>query len=61
MESDDDVLNSPSREHSDRELSHDPLPSDGSQATNATGNAPTEGDEGGAGNVDATHAEPEDD
>lgn len=61
MENDDDFLNARIRERRDREPSRDPLPSDGSQGTNATGNAPTEGDEGGAGTQDRPHAEPEDD
>ncbi len=61
MESNDDSMNSPIRERRDREPSHDPLPSDGTEGTNATGNAPTEGDEGGAGTEDRPHEEPEDD
>jgi hypothetical protein len=61
MEGNDDVLNSPDPERSVREPSRDPLPSDGSQGTNPTDNAPTEGDEGGAGTEDRPHSEPEDD
>jgi hypothetical protein len=61
MEHDHELTNPPIRERTDREPSRDPLPSDGSQGTNATGNAPTEGDEGGAGIEGSPHAEPEDD
>jgi hypothetical protein len=61
METDNDALNVPILQPGDREPSPNPLPSDASHGTNATGNAPSEGDEGGAGIEDGPHAEPEDD
>ena len=59
MNPDNEVVNPSIRERSDQEPSPDPLPAGGSQATNATGNAPTEGDEGGAGTEDTPQIEPE--
>jgi hypothetical protein len=61
METDDESLNVPILQRRDREPSPNPLPSDASQSTNATSNAPSEGDEGGAGIEGSPHAEPEDD
>jgi hypothetical protein len=61
MESDDDSMNSPIGERRDNEPSRDPVPADGTKGGNPTGNAPTQGDEGGAGTEDRPHEEPEDD
>jgi hypothetical protein len=61
MENDNEVVNPPIRERTAREPSRDPLPSDGTQGNDATGNEPTEGDEGGAGIEVSPYEEPEED
>jgi hypothetical protein len=61
MTEDDDPKHVSQHEPSEREQSADPLPSDGTQGSNAPGNAPTEGDEGGAGTEGRTNDELEDD